>query len=488
MDVIQAVLGQRLPSVSNVRLDVPEVIGRIIQKAVSKTVSDRYQSMSGLRYDLVEVRRLLGTGDSAKLLNWEISTKDISPSFILPQIMVGRTEEHDTIVKVIDDAFKLHQSSQRLDKLGINQMPRLSADYSTGFDIALTAANASLEGDSGSSVLSTSDAASFDPKVHKVNTNKLGSPSDLQHNLIDIAGYGPPDSERNISEKRGSVALESVSVVGSIDSTGDGLKPSSNSVGSMIIHRNNINIRAKGRCEVIAISGAAGQGKTRLIRSVQVKARQRGYFASSKFDSTEKTPFGSVLTLLSHLFQQVFSESNIDPLFHEILTQQIAPVWPILHKVLSLPEFLLAPNRSVPTPSHFNKLSTDYDKSPGAEFGRYNPSLTSSHSSLEGKTSGAQSSHDFLRAGSSTKFMPLTNIFLEILRIFTRHKFICFCLDDLHLADEESLELIEKIISTRMNMVIIVAYRPEVVASETMRHILDPPTSRGIFSLCAPLY
>ena len=116
MDIIQAVLGQRLPLISNIRLDIPEVIGRIIQKATAKTVWDRYHSVSGLRYDLVEVRRLLGLGDSSQLPKWEIATKDVSPAFILPQEMVGRATEHDTIVRLIDHAFRMRQANQRQDK------------------------------------------------------------------------------------------------------------------------------------------------------------------------------------------------------------------------------------------------------------------------------------------------------------------------------------------------------------------------------------
>ena len=41
MDIIRGVLGQRLPLVSNIRLDVPDVIGKIVQKATAKTVGDR---------------------------------------------------------------------------------------------------------------------------------------------------------------------------------------------------------------------------------------------------------------------------------------------------------------------------------------------------------------------------------------------------------------------------------------------------------------
>lgn len=85
MEVIQAVLGRRLPSVSDVRFDIPDVVGRIINKATAKTISERYHSVSGLRYDLMEVRRLVSGGDSLEYCSLDLGTKDISQSFILAQ-------------------------------------------------------------------------------------------------------------------------------------------------------------------------------------------------------------------------------------------------------------------------------------------------------------------------------------------------------------------------------------------------------------------
>lgn len=41
MDIIRGVLGRRLPFIPNIRLDVPDIIGRIVQKATAKTVGDR---------------------------------------------------------------------------------------------------------------------------------------------------------------------------------------------------------------------------------------------------------------------------------------------------------------------------------------------------------------------------------------------------------------------------------------------------------------
>ena len=126
MDIIQSVLGRRLPSVSSIRLDIPDVIARIIQKMTAKIINDRYHSASGLRHDLAEVRRLLGAGDAASLRHWKIATKDISSFFILPNIMIGRAEEHDEVVKVIDKVSKRHILGQKQDVYSLSSGSSLS--------------------------------------------------------------------------------------------------------------------------------------------------------------------------------------------------------------------------------------------------------------------------------------------------------------------------------------------------------------------------
>ena len=95
------------------------------------------------------------------------------------------------------------------------------------------------------------------------------------------------------------------------------------------------------------------------------------------------------------------------------------------------------------------------------------------------KALGAQSSKDFLVSGSTTKSNRLMSTFLGVLRIFTSYKVICFCLDDIQYADDESLDLITQIVSARMEMIVIVTYRPEEILSEKIKGIIDPPNNEG---------
>jgi serine/threonine protein kinase len=503
MDIIQGVLGRRLPSVSSLRMDVPDVIGNIISKMTAKSIGERYHSASGLRHDLVEVQRLLGDGDAAALKKWKIATRDVSSFFILPTVMIGRSEEHDEIVKIIDKVSKRHIIGQ---KQGVYSLSSGSS-LLEAIEMSSHSGSSSREDRRDSLVISAPDPG--DPRLANSNGSFVPpqSASSSLHNSADSA-----DSVHSLSnqvkpwERNTSINYDTK---GSMDGgsllESEAHRSSSDGVGSLTSQKNHHKFRRLGRCEVVAIAGAAGLGKSCLVQSVQVEARRRGYFASSKFDQTRSTAFGPVLRLLSSLFKQVFSESDTDTAFHRVLKQYVRPAWPMLSKVLGLPEFLLGPTSS----SLRNQLSpgTDktgfsfqsksqsgkqsgksatpgYNKSIRAEYGRRESSPSSSRGSYYSMSLDAQSSHDFLLSGSSTKSTRLLNTFLDVLRTFTQHKFICFCLDDLQFADAESLELISQIISSKIKMVIIVTYRPDEMLPERMRHILEPSDSEGISGFC----
>ncbi|TVY38241.1 Two-component system protein A [Lachnellula subtilissima] len=532
MDIIQGVLGRRLPTVSSIRIDVPDVIGRIIQKMTAKSIGDRYHSASGLRHDLVEVRTLLGAGNSAALQHWQIATKDVSSFFILPTVMIGRSDEHDEVVKVIDKVSRRHIVGQKQDVFSISSSSSPSQERLDDLNAANTAiletsseeVISSPENRSNSLGLSKSNSISTDGLSGEQRDYRSGS-SQLRGALssaenLDFSSdpnsfrsgssqLRPPSSAENVEfsgrssampkpwEKNNSLTMDSRSTRDSMNSeagVGGGTRSSSDSVGSLANRHNTQKFRRKGRCEVVGISGAAGLGKSCLVHSVQVEARRRGYFASSKFDRAKKTPFGPVLKLLSSLFKQVFSESNTDTPFHQILKQYVRPAWPMLHKVLGLPEFLIG---ALPTAtklkSHHasesinsSSVSQAYNKSVRSEWKQRELSSSSSHGSLYNKALGTQNSQDFLRAGSSTKSMRLMNTFLDVLRVFTQHKFICVCLDDLQFADDESLDLITQIVAARMKMVILVTYRPDEILPEKIKGIIEPPNTEGI-SLHAPI-
>ncbi|CAD6503236.1 BgTH12-02903 [Blumeria graminis f. sp. triticale] len=491
MDIIQGVLGRRLPSVSNIRLDIPDVIGRIIQKMTAKNIGERYHSISGLRHDLTEVRRLLGTGDSIALQNWKIATNDVSSFFVLPSIMIGRSEEHDKIVKVIDTVSRRHSIAQVNETY--NALPfgsSLTEGRLETLDAAFgTVDQASSDGDAASSIDggSTSfmtNGLSGELRLHKGNS--------AQHRMTPSSQHQHNDSTENTMritsiikpwEKTSAFSLDSPLSIAESNNSDQLSKISSEGVGSLAGFRNTQKFRRKGHCDVVCISGLAGLGKTCLVESVQTEARRRGYFASSKFDQTKTTTFGPVLKLLSSLFKQVFSESDTETPFHQMLKKYVQPAWPMLHKVLDLPVFLLGTTDTPINARIANSTSLaqqSFNKSLKSSVKRRDSSPSSSHGNIFSKILGAQSAQDFLRAGSSTKSVRLLNTFLEVLRIFTLHKFICFCLDDIQFADDESLDLITQILASRMRMVIIVTYRPDEPLSEKVKEIIEPSNNKEL--------
>ena len=427
-------------------------------------------SASGLKHDLLEVRRLLSAGDSAALEHLQIGIKDVSSSFVLPKMMLGRTAEQDKIINIIDEASKRHSISRRQNLYSASPGSSTSDSHIVSFDSAFARGDLSSDGDNASlsherpNSLSTG-LAPTEPKPETADSIEMpSSGSSLQNSL----------------ENHDSLFLDFGSLVQSVTGEGRGPKSNAEAVGSLTAQRTVQKFRRKGLCEVISIAGAAGLGKSCLVQSVQIKARRRGYFVSSKFDAAKKMPFGPVLELLSNLFKQVFSESDkTDPTFHQVLKQYVKPAWPLIHKVLGLPEFLLDSKIGPLMPNHSNQMSPGHSSGLRRDLQTRDSSQTSSRDSMYNRALGAQSSQEFLRTGSTTKNHRLMSTFLDVLRVFSRYKVICFCLEDIQYADDESLDLITQIVSARMEMVVIITYRPEEILSERIKGVIDPPNNQG---------
>ncbi|KAK1639555.1 hsp90-like protein [Colletotrichum phormii] len=485
LDIVQGVLGRRIPNVSQVRLDIPDVIGRIIQKCTAKTVADRYHSASGLKHDLLKVQQFLTDGDWLALKEWKIGEKDISSFFILPSMMIGRQKERAEVIRVIERVAKSHSMNQKSTTNNrFSDGSQLSVELPDCGDLSSEGAS-SAEGTtrrSGSFTHTTSSdprqsKASFVPSVLS-DTQTISGDTIASSNSGPFARMARPWERQ--WERHQSVSIETRSLIDGVGTPTDSNRLSAVESSSSSLSRQlgSAKFRRRGHCEIVLVEGAGGLGKSCLYQSVLAEARRRGYCATAKFDTARRTAFGPLLKLLSSLFKQVFGERNTDTPFHQALKQYVRPVWPTLHKVLGLPDFLIgALDNSVPRSVSITQSITQTrsiraglkrrGSSPGSSPGRLNkPTVLSS-----------QASQDFLRAGGATKTMRLMNTFLDVLRMFTSHKFICFVLDDLHFADDESLELITQIIGARMKMVVIITYRPEELSPEQVQSIIQPPES-----------
>ncbi|KAK8862425.1 histidine kinase HHK1p [Apiospora arundinis] len=480
LDIIQSVLGKRIPLVSTTRLDAPDVLGRIIQKCTAKNIHDRYHSVSGLRFDFQMVKEHLARGDNLALRSWNIASRDVSSFFMLPTNMIGRSRERQAMIKVIERVARTHQMSSVTASNRFSDGSALSNDFLDAADGSSEGAS-SVEGGAGRRSGSfTNQTLSADTRFSRTGFNTLLNGNDATTISGETASSGHSSGAPRITrawERHQSVSFETKSVT---DNFSDRQTRHSGIESNCSLSRQlgSTKFRRRGHCEVVVIEGAGGLGKSTLAQQVLADAKRRGYCATSKFDTARRTAFGPLLKLVSSLFRQVFVERNTETPLHMALKEYVRPIWPMLHKLLGLPEHLFGPAETMVARSASAAQSPSKNENIRATIRR--------RGSSPGSSPGAQArsprvpsatSQEFLRSGASTKTIRLMNTFLDILRIFTTYHFICFVLDDLHYSDDESLELITQMIGARLKMVVIVTYRPEEIAAEKVMKVLQPSES-----------
>jgi len=449
IDIIQAVLGRRITPVSSKRMDMPEVISDIVQKMTQKQIDERYHSTSGLKHDLVELQRILGDGDGEALINFKIGLKDVSSFFVLPTNIFGRVEERSKIIKVIE---KVARRQQRAMNRSVSSMYSTSSSTRSERHDLL---------ENGTQSSRTSSQATKDPAKSPVlklanfsdssNGHTRSMHSDFQEKL------GPLKLARTALETNES--KDSVNSAMTTDSHVSGISISCSDRqqnSSMSVPRRQRSQRSgrKNRCEVITIYGSAGLGKSSLVQNTQGDIRRLGYFASAKFEPARKAPFDPLLRALGSLFRQIFSESDVNNDYHNIVRSNIRGYWPSLCAMLDLPKNLISTDAQYMAKPAPNLSQQGFNKSLKNDM----TDSGSVHSGLSnGITSGTLLTSDFLRVGANTRFLKFMNIFLEVMRIVSTNKLICLCFDDLQFADEESLDLISNIITRKLGIVLMVS-------------------------------
>lgn len=460
LDIIQKVLSARLPLVSSERLDIPDVVSKIVDRMTKKQMDERYLSVSGVKHDLTMIQKHLGEGEDAAVKDFQIGTRDVSSFFTLPCKTFGREVEIKKILKIIDKSQRKLQS--------VTGKAKAQATYSI----------------SSNSSVSDSRVDSFDIVVDGTSESasvgaSIGFQDSRSNSNAGLMQEAPviPNRFPNISDRE-SLASGPTSSIG--HQTVDILTPLAKRRGS---HK----FRKRGRCDVITILGSQGSGKTHLLQHVQPSIRRHGYFAWAKFDQARSEPFAPLLKAMSSLFRQIFSEKDVTTPYHNHIRTNIRAVWPTLQPMLDLPTNLLAQDgpTSVPTTRAGPQKSSDSDVSRANSMA----SSFSSTSRLPGQ--------DYLRAPPNTKTVRFINSFLDVLRVMANGKVICMALDDVQACDEESLELISNIINARTPVVLMLTARQEtgVSRSTSVSKLLSldnsnvvelsPLTEDEVFEFCA---
>lgn len=448
VEVVQNVLGKRLPPVSAKRMDIPDAVSAVIQKMTQKTVNDRYHTISSVKRDLAQISQLLGDGDSEALKDFQIAQRDVSSFFTLPSRMFGRREEYSKIISVVEKIHKRQQSafSKALSQnaSGIGSSSSISDSRVDSFEIA------SASSDSGSIHLNSSKPNSNGgpTTLGRVSTHESlqSTESSLSTPKPGSKARSPVDSTRSSWENNDR------------DSHGDSANASR--------HKTAHKLRRAARCEVITISGAAGIGKTDLLNRVQPGIRKTGYIGIARLDRARRVPFEPFAKILASLLRQIFSERDVTTEYHNSVRMALRPMWPTLHRVLELPEQLMSPggkaNEVSPKMSAAQHIFRDVST-------KGEPSKCSTLPRLD----YGQSSVDFFLSNAALKNMRLMETFLEILKTLSQFKMICVCVDDLHYADDETLELIINIVKAKIPCVLILTSRKAELESDAIKSLFE---------------
>jgi predicted ATPase len=413
---MQNVLSRRLPSVSTKRTDVPEVVSAIIAKMTQKNIDNRYNSLSGLRHDLQQIKVWVDAGDVDGLGIFEIGARDISSHFILPSAIIGRKKEQDQIQKVIE-------------RFSISNRTRV-VQAGPSFDIFSLGFSSSTESkpNSGSLEEATYEVASLK------GTESSGSVS-------EGSVYGQSNRTSFFKDAK----LESKGRDASAVSSSMNANPNAYSVNSASAMLRQSGHKRKGtHSTVVIISGAPGSGKSALLQWAQTSARQHGYYAAAKFNESHKVPYEPMLRIMASLFRQIFSEADVNTPFHNHIRSYIMPVWNILHTHLGLPSWLLSQDQVT------GKVSSE----PNSR----KQSRRESSSSLSSTASNPAS--EWVR-GNSTKSNRFMTMFSGVLHVIASLKFVCLGLDDLQNADRDSLELLNHVSAINIPIVIVATTRDD---------------------------
>lgn len=458
VEVVQNVLGKKLPPVSTKRMDVPDAVSAVIQKMTQKAVNERYHTISSVKRDLAQISELLGDGDSEALKDFQIAQRDVSSFFTLPSRMFGRREEYDKLISVVE---KVHRRQQSAYARAIAQTSSGVGSSSSMSDRVDSFEVASTSSDSGSfSLKPNSNGAAYN--LGRVSTHE--SLHSTESSLSTPKAGITPGKAKSPVESRASWENADRD---SYPSTATNTHTQTDSHGPGNRHKPAQRPRRTGKCDVITLSGVAGIGKTDLLNRVQPAIRKLGYIGIARLDRARRVPFEPFAKILASLLRQIFSERDVTTDYHNNVRMALLPMWPTLHRVLELPEQLMSSGGNndkqispkLSAAQHiFKEVSTKGEPSKRIAL----PVLD-----------GGQNSVDFFLSNAALKNMRLMETFLEILKTLSQYRLICVCVDDLHYADEETLELVLNIMKAKIPCVLILASRHADLENKAIKSLFE---------------
>ncbi|KAF9280280.1 hypothetical protein BGZ68_007335 [Mortierella alpina] len=182
---------------------------------------------------------------------------------------------------------------------------------------------------------------------------------------------------------------------------------------------------------VIFVSGPSGVGKTVLIRGMAAVARNSGLFAGGVFEAEGSAPYSAILSCIQSVLQQLLAQ-HTDALASLVIA-----------------------------------IRTAFEPSSGIGI------ICDLIPELRYFFNGSEmpESKDVPLTHSVARFHSLI---LKLIRVISTHFFMTWLIDDLHFADENSIELLATLVNVnkRLPIVLIITHRDTVDCLMKVKHIL----------------
>ncbi len=100
MELVHCHIAKMPPCVSEIKSEIPQVVGKIVSKLMAKNAEERYQNALGLKHDLAKCLEQIQ--ERGNIEYFEIGQRDIGDHFTIPEKLYGREQE----VKQLLEAFE----------------------------------------------------------------------------------------------------------------------------------------------------------------------------------------------------------------------------------------------------------------------------------------------------------------------------------------------------------------------------------------------
>ncbi|MDX1957957.1 MAG: AAA family ATPase [Leptospiraceae bacterium] len=103
LEMVHCHIAKSPPDIVTYNNEVPEILSKLILKLLSKTAEERYQSASGILFDIQKIYQMKNSG---KITDFPLAEKDFSFRFQIPQKFYGREKEVESLLKTFDRVSK----------------------------------------------------------------------------------------------------------------------------------------------------------------------------------------------------------------------------------------------------------------------------------------------------------------------------------------------------------------------------------------------